>query len=251
MAKNLTQQKLEKELAKANPKLATLERVTYKTERRLSVSFGVEEEVYEKFKKVKDIVSQKKRHSAGLEEVFEEMVTLYLEKHDPLEKAKRAKCRAEKGEQVTDGKMANFKMTLEKMKDVEIEDLKRESAEKTLELSPKPGLNLESKLELGQAPKQTSAQTPDQKAHPSPVLNTGKVAGTGSSSMRIKIPAHINHALMIRDQNQCTQIDKNGKRCGDKRWLEVHHIKPIKNGGTNTLSNLKLLCSGHHKLEHM
>ncbi len=74
MAKNLTQQKLEKEIAKANPKLVTPERVTYKTEKRLSVSFGVEEAVYEKFKKVKDIVSQKKRHSAGLEEVFEEMV---------------------------------------------------------------------------------------------------------------------------------------------------------------------------------
>ncbi len=235
MAKILPQQKLEKEIAKANPKLTTPERVMYKTERRLSVSFGVEKSVYEKFKKVKDIVSQKKRHTAGLDEVFEEMVMLYLEKHDPIEKAKRAKVR-------------NEKIELKRMENQSNETHKKAFAKnhgRKLDKGHKQSLIQKSAQESGHfsKPASTHDQTPDQKNHPSPVLSTGKV--------RINISAHIKHAIIVRDQNQCTHTDQNGKRCGDKRWLDVHHIKTVKNGGTNVLSNLRLLCNGHHKLEHI
>ncbi|MBI2605974.1 MAG: HNH endonuclease [Deltaproteobacteria bacterium] len=40
-------------------------------------------------------------------------------------------------------------------------------------------------------------------------------------------------------------------RCEQKRWLQVHHIKPVSLGGGNTLENLTTLCSGHHRMRHV
>ncbi|GAE27036.1 hypothetical protein JCM9140_3148 [Halalkalibacter wakoensis JCM 9140] len=35
--------------------------------------------------------------------------------------------------------------------------------------------------------------------------------------------------------------------CGVQTKLEIHHIRPVSQGGTNTLSNLKTVCSDCHK----
>jgi hypothetical protein len=34
-------------------------------------------------------------------------------------------------------------------------------------------------------------------------------------------------------------------------WCEAHHIKHWADGGTTTLDNLKLVCSRHHREEHL
>jgi hypothetical protein len=64
------------------------------------------------------------------------------------------------------------------------------------------------------------------------------------------IPAELNHAIHRRDKGQCTYRTSQGVRCSQKRWLEVHHIKPLALGGQNTLENLKLVCRGHHQVLH-
>ena len=38
--------------------------------------------------------------------------------------------------------------------------------------------------------------------------------------------------------------------CMNMTDLVVHHIKRRSQGGTNDLSNLKVLCKGHHKMIH-
>jgi hypothetical protein len=46
---------------------------------------------------------------------------------------------------------------------------------------------------------------------------------------------------------------RDGKSCskyGDKWHLHLHHISPLGRGGTNELSNLKLLCEDCHHKEH-
>lgn len=48
-------------------------------------------------------------------------------------------------------------------------------------------------------------------------------------------------------------IEINGKycaSCGDTRSLHLHHLVPLSKGGTNKLSNLELLCSDCHSIEH-
>ncbi|WP_147587295.1 HNH endonuclease [Halorubrum lipolyticum] len=50
-------------------------------------------------------------------------------------------------------------------------------------------------------------------------------------------------------------INRDGKTClrcglGDERELEVHHILPVSQGGTNEDSNLATLCSHCHEAAH-
>ncbi|HVK61467.1 MAG TPA: HNH endonuclease signature motif containing protein [Bdellovibrionales bacterium] len=62
--------------------------------------------------------------------------------------------------------------------------------------------------------------------------------------------AEIEHRVDLRDLNQCVYVDKNGKRCGSKRWLEKHHILEFANGGDHSPDNLETLCWAHHTIKH-
>lgn len=46
-----------------------------------------------------------------------------------------------------------------------------------------------------------------------------------------------------RDHNRC-------RSCGGDRTLDVHHILPVKHGGTNLSANLKTLCRKCHRVRH-
>ncbi|MBW7877089.1 MAG: HNH endonuclease, partial [Candidatus Cloacimonetes bacterium] len=35
-----------------------------------------------------------------------------------------------------------------------------------------------------------------------------------------------------------------------RRHLDIHHIKPVKDGGQNTVENLAILCETHHIYLH-
>lgn len=67
--------------------------------------------------------------------------------------------------------------------------------------------------------------------------------------VRKPIPSYIRHQINLRDKNQCTHTH-NGQRCSNQRWLHLHHLKPVANGGQNSFQNLTTLCSGHHRLLH-
>jgi hypothetical protein len=66
---------------------------------------------------------------------------------------------------------------------------------------------------------------------------------------RRKYSAPLKHAIQKRDRAQCTHLHQ-GKRCTEQRWLDIHHKKPLSQGGETTLDNLALLCKGHHQLLH-
>jgi 5-methylcytosine-specific restriction endonuclease McrA len=63
------------------------------------------------------------------------------------------------------------------------------------------------------------------------------------------IPAKTEHQVNLRDGGRCAHFE-DGKRCENRRWLEIHHIVPREHGGTNVLENLITLCSAHHRMEH-
>lgn len=58
------------------------------------------------------------------------------------------------------------------------------------------------------------------------------------------------HTVHRRDQAQCTHIDEHGRRCLARRWLHIHHIRPVSQGGDNSPENLTTLCAAHHDLVH-
>ena len=86
----LPQWRLEKEVAKVSPQEAVREKMKYITESRLCFQVGISEALSEKLKRVQDLESQRLKRSASFETVLEALTEIYLEKNDPLRKAKRA-----------------------------------------------------------------------------------------------------------------------------------------------------------------
>ncbi|MCK9997164.1 MAG: HNH endonuclease [Candidatus Krumholzibacteria bacterium] len=64
---------------------------------------------------------------------------------------------------------------------------------------------------------------------------------------RIKsiIPPRIRREVLARDRHCCRR-----KGCNHTRFLEIHHIVPRSEGGTNDPENLVTLCTACHKLLH-
>lgn len=98
----------------------------------------------------------------------------------------------------------------------------------------------------------------DASAHvPGHVLEAGVSKPSEFKVERIDMPfrrevihSALKHAVTMRDQRRCTHIYKDGSRCECTRWLDVHHIVPVSEGGTNELRNLKTLCRSHHQMIH-
>lgn len=70
-----------------------------------------------------------------------------------------------------------------------------------------------------------------------------------SKASRIPIPAAIRHYITLRDQNRCTYTVK-GSRCAHTKYLDIHHLEAVADGGTPRPENLVLLCSVHHQRLH-
>lgn len=77
---------------------------------------------------------------------------------------------------------------------------------------------------------------------------SGSKPGVRTSSRYI--PAPVRRMVYKRDGGRCQYRDPvTGKVCGSSYGLEVDHIVPWANNGSHDPSNLRLLCSGHNKLE--
>ena len=63
------------------------------------------------------------------------------------------------------------------------------------------------------------------------------------------IPAAVKRAVWFRDRGQCTFVSKQGRRCKERSFLELHHIQPFALGGEPTTDNITLRCRGHNALE--
>lgn len=62
---------------------------------------------------------------------------------------------------------------------------------------------------------------------------------------RVPLQASLNHQVNLRDEGNCRV-----QGCANSKFTEIHHIKPVSQGGTNALENLITLCTSHHRLEH-
>jgi len=59
------------------------------------------------------------------------------------------------------------------------------------------------------------------------------------------IPPRVRREVLSRDRHRC-----QAPGCGRSRFLEVHHIVPRLQGGTNQADNLVTLCGSCHRLWH-
>ena len=98
LARYETSRVIEKCVASANPKELIKESLTYKSADRLELKVGISEEIAELLKAAKDFLSQKTAKAVSTEEALELVLKEYVVRHDPVEKALRAKVREEKRE---------------------------------------------------------------------------------------------------------------------------------------------------------
>jgi len=80
--------------------------------------------------------------------------------------------------------------------------------------------------------------------------NSNKSFTPQTKSIRRSLPATLKHRVYLRDQGQCSAWDESHQKCQSQRFLEIHHLLPLSQGGKDELENLTLLCSGHHKALH-
>lgn len=80
---------------------------------------------------------------------------------------------------------------------------------------------------------------------------SSKIVSVKKSAGRSRhISAKTRDAVYKRDGGRCAYIGSNGKRCGSKWDVEIHHDgTPFARGGSHAITNLKLLCAAHNKLE--
>jgi hypothetical protein len=52
--------------------------------------------------------------------------------------------------------------------------------------------------------------------------------------------------VYVRDQGCCTFFADDGRRCGQRRFLQLDHVMPHAEGGEPTVANLRLRCRAHN-----
>ena len=62
------------------------------------------------------------------------------------------------------------------------------------------------------------------------------------------IPAAVRRAVWRRDGGCCAFIGTEG-RCGERAFLEFHHVEPYAVGGAATVENIELRCRAHNAYE--
>jgi hypothetical protein len=109
--------------------------------------------------------------------------------------------------------------------------------------------NVEAKASAEERKPHAQAETCERSKR-SDVTRQAPAPAMARSGERIPLPAALAHQIRLRDGAQCTHRDLVGHRCPQRRWLQVHHIQPVSQGGANEPGNLTTLCSAHHQMTH-
>ena len=251
LARTCSKAQLEKEVAKVHPKQAVLTKTKYihaeleikdkavikclEKEVRVQLQVGISEELMLKLRRVQDVLSQKRRQPIDLETALEIITETYLQKEDPLRKAKRQKMR---------GKL-NFNETP-----------KNKIAKKEVIIDKKMQANTDERKDAINNDINANIKIENLK---SDITNNAKKSTNSKDSIKKSVPGHKRKAFTAREkhqvylkyQGQCAYHNANGQKCNQSTFLEIHHKKPVSQGGTNDVSNLVLLCKGHHKVVHL
>jgi 5-methylcytosine-specific restriction endonuclease McrA len=62
------------------------------------------------------------------------------------------------------------------------------------------------------------------------------------------VPRTVRREVFERDGEQCTYVDKAGRRCESRAFLELDHRTPRALGGADDATNLRVRCRAHNAL---
>ena len=98
---------------------------------------------------------------------------------------------------------------------------------------------LKRRFGVGRKPRRVRLRT----SEPHPV--TGSPGGSRSKHAR-HVPAAVAREVYVRDHGRCTFCAEDGRRCGERRLLQIDHVIPHAEGGEATVVNLRLRCRAHN-----
>ncbi|MBW7876939.1 MAG: HNH endonuclease, partial [Candidatus Cloacimonetes bacterium] len=105
------------------------------------------------------------------------------------------------------------------------------------------------KAERAKAKQSVTAKKSTPGSKPDPTNQSVTQDAGSTDNKREPIPQHILNQVVLRDRGRCS-FQKHGRRCHHRRYLDIHHIKPVQDGGQNTVENLTTLCEMHHIYLH-
>jgi hypothetical protein len=74
-------------------------------------------------------------------------------------------------------------------------------------------------------------------------------ASRGQAEDSRNIPAEIKREVHLRDLGRCRYVGPDGHRCGERAFVEFHHVRPYATGGRPTAENIELRCRAHNNYE--
>ena len=81
---------------------------------------------------------------------------------------------------------------------------------------------------------------------PAPKADVEETRGARSLKSR-HIPRAVRREVHARDEEQCTFVSADGRRCTERGFIEVHHHNTtFARGGDATIANLRLMCRAHN-----
>jgi hypothetical protein len=76
-----------------------------------------------------------------------------------------------------------------------------------------------------------------------PRRSSGRKSGARTPSAAVK------RAVWLRDRGRCAFVATSGHRCGERRFVEFHHVDPYALGGEATVHGIELRCRRHNDYE--
>jgi hypothetical protein len=73
--------------------------------------------------------------------------------------------------------------------------------------------------------------------------------GRGTAEGSRHVAAEVRRAVFLRDLGRCAFVAPDGRRCGERAFLEFHHLRPWAEGGAATAENIQLRCRRHNAHE--
>jgi len=98
---------------------------------------------------------------------------------------------------------------------------------------------LKKRFGVGRKPRRVQLRTNEARsASPCP--------GLSMSNRTRHVPAAVAREVYVRDRGCCTFCADDGRRCGERRLLQLDHRVPHAEGGEPTVGNLRLRCRAHN-----
>lgn len=218
LAEHCSTRIVEKAVAMANPRAAVVESAKYVSADTLELKFAVSEEWIELLDDVKDLMSQKSMRAVSTEEALFTLMSEYKRKRDPVLRAKRVNDRNAK---------RAVGQTIQPVEDSQPAESK---------VTP-----LTEQMQVGEPSPLSEVQSKTRNEVES---------NSSANQLRRYIPAATRNKLALRDEGKCSFTDRHGKRCGSKRWVQIHHVEHFAAGGSHSIDNLQTLCWAHHAIMH-